>query len=429
MIKISIIMPTYNRGYVITRAIDSVLDQRFSDWELIVVDDGSDDNTAEIVAGYGEKRIKYVRNEERGGASYARNVGMESASGTHFCFLDSDCSWDECFLSDRVKVAMKSDPDLIYGRMKHIKGEIINVWPFDEKESLRNQEYVKKTLVLRNLIDTNTVLLKRVCWEQQGGFNTDFQRLQDWEYFSRILHTEKYSVVFREEPLVNNYIQNDSISEHNLWGIWRIKILEKHIDFCRRKRILIDTIEALFFDEYDFRGNDNYREDMCRFLTEDELCCLIYRMGNTIDKQAKLIFENDTFIRKSIKIQEELRIWLMAELQEKRIYDYLRYRNIKRIAVYGFGILGRLLYEYLKESDISVSCIIDRNKDNIKDFKECELISSEEAKVVKVDVDVIIVTAIMDYSKVKADMYLYDIIPLESIMYNINDELVSTAFI
>ena len=429
MIKISVIMPTYNRGYIIARAIESVLNQHFSDWELVIVDDGSDDNTAEIVAEYREKRIKYITNEERGGACYARNIGMKNASGTHFCFLDSDCSWDERFLSERVKAAINCDPDLIYGRMKHIKDENINVWPFEETEYLSDQDYVKKTLVLRNLIDTNTVLLKRGCWEQQGGFDTDFQRLQDWEYFSRILHAEKYNVLFQDEPLVNNYIQDDSISENNPWGVWRIKLFEKHIDFCRRKKILTDVVETLFLDDHDFRGNDNYREDLCRLLTKDELCCLMYRMGNTIDEKNKQLFEKDALLRKSIKIQDELRIWLMAELQKKRIYDYLRCRKIKRIAVYGFGILGRLLYEYLLESDISVSCIIDRNKQNIKDFTGCKLLSAEDAKAEKLDVDAIIVTAIVEYSLIEADMSLYNIIPLENIMHELNEKLASTAFV
>lgn len=87
----SVIIPTYNRAYSVTDAIDSVLKQTFSDFELIVVDDGSTDNTAEVVKAIAEKdqRVRYIyqQNAER---SAARNKGIELAKGKYLCFLDSD---------------------------------------------------------------------------------------------------------------------------------------------------------------------------------------------------------------------------------------------------------------------------------------------------------------------------------------------------
>ncbi len=114
---ISVIIPTYNRGYIIKRAIDSVINQTFDDWELIIVDDGSDDNTNEIVNDYKDDRIKYIRNRDRKGACYSRNLGMQNAMGEYFCFLDSDCIWRENFLYDRINAAKKHNADFVYGRM------------------------------------------------------------------------------------------------------------------------------------------------------------------------------------------------------------------------------------------------------------------------------------------------------------------------
>lgn len=95
----SVIIPTYNRASLITKAIDSILSQSFPDWELIIVDDASADNTKEVVAKYNDSRIlyHYKENEER---SAARNRGVELSSGQYICFLDSD----DYFMNNRLEV-------------------------------------------------------------------------------------------------------------------------------------------------------------------------------------------------------------------------------------------------------------------------------------------------------------------------------------
>ena len=79
----SIIMATYNRGHCISRAIDSVLAQSFKEWELIIVDDGSSDNTEEIVKKYNDKRIKYIKLSKNSGVNVARNRGYKEAKGEY----------------------------------------------------------------------------------------------------------------------------------------------------------------------------------------------------------------------------------------------------------------------------------------------------------------------------------------------------------
>ena len=86
----SIILPTYNRAGFLNRSIKSVLSQTFSDFELIVIDDASTDNTKEIVEGFQDKRIRYIRNEINLERSTSRNKGIDLAKGEYICFLDSD---------------------------------------------------------------------------------------------------------------------------------------------------------------------------------------------------------------------------------------------------------------------------------------------------------------------------------------------------
>jgi glycosyltransferase involved in cell wall biosynthesis len=98
--KISIIIPTYNRAKLLKRAIDSVVSQNFSDWELIVVDDGSQDETSYIMSGYKDQRIIYLKEEINKGVASARNKGVMKATGEVISFLDSD---DE-YLPDALKI-------------------------------------------------------------------------------------------------------------------------------------------------------------------------------------------------------------------------------------------------------------------------------------------------------------------------------------
>lgn len=88
--KISIIMPTYNRAFIIKRAVDSVISQTYSDWELIIIDDGSSDNTQEVIKPYTDSRITYIGHNQNKGVNFARNFGLSKCTGEVITFLDSD---------------------------------------------------------------------------------------------------------------------------------------------------------------------------------------------------------------------------------------------------------------------------------------------------------------------------------------------------
>jgi len=87
---VSVIIPTYNRAHTIGRAIKSVLNQTYQDFEIIVVDDGSTDNTEEVVKSFRDKRIRYIQHKKNKGAAAARNTGIKSAKGKYIAFQDSD---------------------------------------------------------------------------------------------------------------------------------------------------------------------------------------------------------------------------------------------------------------------------------------------------------------------------------------------------
>jgi len=92
-VTVSVIIPTYNRAHLVGRAIRSVLNQTYQDFEIIVVDDCSTDNTEEIVKGFNDHRIRYMRHDRNRGGSAARNTGIKASQGKYIAFLDSDDEW------------------------------------------------------------------------------------------------------------------------------------------------------------------------------------------------------------------------------------------------------------------------------------------------------------------------------------------------
>ena len=175
---VSIVMPTWNRAKVISDAIGSVQAQLFTDWELIIIDDGSTDNTAEILAKFaGDQRIRHVK-QPHVGASSARNRGLRLAQGSFIAYLDSDNLWYPGFLAAAVN-AFEADPatDTVYGALiTEVHGEDQRVLfkPFDRTELTRE-----------NFIDLNTFVHRRSLVDAYGTFDETLDRLIDWDLILR----------------------------------------------------------------------------------------------------------------------------------------------------------------------------------------------------------------------------------------------------
>lgn len=108
--RFTIIIPVYNRAHIMSRAIDSVLNQTFEDFELLIVDDCSTDNISEVIGKYSDKRIKYIQSDSNQGAAAARNRGIEVSKGEYISLLDSDDFYEPDFLEETLKTLAKT-PD------------------------------------------------------------------------------------------------------------------------------------------------------------------------------------------------------------------------------------------------------------------------------------------------------------------------------
>ncbi|MCR5451897.1 MAG: glycosyltransferase [Lachnospiraceae bacterium] len=118
---VSIITPVYNGSKYLPETIESVIRQTYTDWEMIIVDDGSSDDSYEIAKNYSEKddRIKAI-SQENGGSAAARNNGIRKAQGRYIALLDADDLWEENFLEEQLKLMKKKDCVCVYSSYKYI---------------------------------------------------------------------------------------------------------------------------------------------------------------------------------------------------------------------------------------------------------------------------------------------------------------------
>ncbi len=177
---VSVIMPTWNRAAIVSDAIGSVQAQTFAHWELLIIDDGSVDDTRETVTQFlQDQRIRYIHQENQG-SSAARNRGLSEAKGLLIAYLDSDNLWYPGFLNSAV-AAFALDPTLssAYGILvsdSHHLSDTRLLWkPFDREK-----------LLSANFIDMNVFLHRRDLVHRYGGFDLTLARVNDWDLILRL---------------------------------------------------------------------------------------------------------------------------------------------------------------------------------------------------------------------------------------------------
>jgi glycosyltransferase involved in cell wall biosynthesis len=265
MPKISVIIPTYNRAQLIGRAILSVLAQTYKDFELVIVDDGSTDNTEEIVGSFDDTRIKFIRQNENKGAAAAKNIGIKIAQSEFIAFQDSD---DECMpekLEKQIKVFQKNKHKklgVVYSTFMDIKGDKTS---YCRPKTITPKEGIvyKKAFneLLRN-IGGATALIKKECFEKAGLFDERFPRWEDLEFFIR---ASKYYYFYHiDEALYIRHVTADSMSSNKKNLITAKKLLLEKFSGEYKKRenrkMMADYLYDIGYFEYLRGETENGRE-------------------------------------------------------------------------------------------------------------------------------------------------------------------------
>jgi glycosyltransferase involved in cell wall biosynthesis len=225
MPKVSIIIPSYNREETIGRAIKSVLQQGFNNFELIVVDDGSDDRTVEVVQSFSDSRISIIQHAENQGANAARNSGIDAARGELISFLDSDDEFHTDYLEEVVRESRRCSEQCggIFTSFRMVQdGKVIG------KYHANNSEITQNYLSDGNRIGTlSCTTFKTEVFDDIGEFDDNLPASQDFDFYLRVLN--EYTMRGIDRVLITKYLRGDSIGSNlkqKLRGFKRVK--EKH---------------------------------------------------------------------------------------------------------------------------------------------------------------------------------------------------------
>lgn len=241
MISISIIMPLYNAEKYLKEALQSVLNQTYKDFELICINDASNDKTLQILRTYQtlDNRIKIMSNNERLGAAESRNKGIEAALGEYITFLDGDDIFEEKMLELAYQTAKKHDVDIVMYEYKHVPSE---------------QVYVKQT-VLRS-----PLFIEKYCnapFSVKDYMPTEFL---NWT-------TTPWNKLYRKSFIVSNYLSFQTLSSSN-----DVFFVEMAI-FLAEKIIMLNDRRVMVYarDHYETSRISNDRDPMCAYRAVEKI--------------------------------------------------------------------------------------------------------------------------------------------------------------
>ncbi|MBU4480618.1 glycosyltransferase family 2 protein, partial [Patescibacteria group bacterium] len=241
---VSVIIPTYNRAHLIDRSIQSVLNQTYQDFELIVVDDGSTDNTEDIIRQFQEKdkRIKYIKHDKNKGGSAARNSGIKMSCGDYIAFLDSDDEWQSKKLEKQIKHLNKNHFESFISYTGYIR--VNNEGDRSVFTPIKHGDIYNDQLWNDYVSPTSAVMVKNICFKKVGLFDESLPARQDYDMWLRL--SKHYTFDYIIEPLVIIYdtnkgaISNNIIARKKGENIIRLKIIKqtKNISIIKQRRIL-----------------------------------------------------------------------------------------------------------------------------------------------------------------------------------------------
>lgn len=241
---VSIIMPLYNGEKFIRGTLESVLAQTYENWELIIIDDYSIDNSYYIIKDYKDERIHYYKNIKNIGVAYSRNKGMELARGEYIAFLDSDDIWNKDKIEKQVKYIIENKIEIVHS----------NYYFCDEKDliikSIKNDIEIDYNKLLKgNQIKTSFLLVKREIINNKKFKNI---KHEDYLFFLDFLAENKICYCIQEE-LGKYRISSNSLSSNKIKSAkWTWDIYKKYKRFSYIKSIY-------YFINYIINGYKKYR--------------------------------------------------------------------------------------------------------------------------------------------------------------------------
>lgn len=254
---VSVIVPVYNRAKLVGKTLDSILEQTYPDVEIVVVNDGSTDDSLSVLEDYKSKfpeRIILV-DQQNTGQVRARNNGIQKARGEFIAFLDSDDTWEKEKLALQVPL-FKQNVGLVYSAIYEVdeNGSVTKLVPCEQDVKGRK---AYEHLLIRNRMTGGTVVVTRKAVETVGLFDETFKAAENWDLWIRI--AKEYEVDFVNKPLVR-YLKHQGNMSHDSSRMsdaaWAI--LQKHLTDNTTYKALPDVYNTAYANYFYLQGVNEF---------------------------------------------------------------------------------------------------------------------------------------------------------------------------
>lgn len=293
--KFSVVIPVYNKEKQIGETLRSVLEQSYQNFEIIIINDGSTDDSEEVIKQFEDERIRYLKQKNKG-AGAARNAGIQEAKTDFIAFLDADDYWFPYFLETQRKAIEQYPNEKVFAtaKQKRIDDTVfVDEYSIDADESFSGPVDYFKSSFLSSVLHSSTIIVHKEVFDEAGLYNPKYKSGQDTDLYVRI--GLKYKVVFTNQVCVEYRIYEDSLFrttkklaekanfEEYEQGEKRNPDLKKFLDLNRYSLALFAKING---DKKGFRRN--YKK-----IDQD----------NLNEKQILLLHQNKVVLKSLIKIK------------------------------------------------------------------------------------------------------------------------------
>lgn len=267
MSLVSIITPAYNASKYIAETIESVLAQTYNNWELLIVDDGSTDNTAEVVKPYlGDNRISYFY-QKNGKQGKARNLAISKSKGEYLAFLDADDLWIPEKLNLQLTAIKTNNIDLLFSQ-GWLFSETINsnLKEFNAPTGLQNANEFLSSMLMQNKVPILSVLVKKECVSRLGNFNENpkIQNAEDYQLWLRLLDNQCHFYGMEERLFYYRVHPNQSTNDFSATIIPKTWVLDsivfKTVPQSKKIKLMQEKLDRTLFKYMDSWSDAKLKE-------------------------------------------------------------------------------------------------------------------------------------------------------------------------
>lgn len=279
---VTIFIPAYNAEKYIKECLDSIVNQTYKNLDILIIDDGSTDNTSKIIETYNDERIRLIKNKENKGLPYTRNLGLKESKGEYIAIMDADDISYIDRIEKQVNVLNKNNKiDVVISQAEMFGGKVSRIW----KPPVSNEE-IKVSLLFINRICNPTAMLKRDSLKKFNiKYNDQCFVAQDYELWCQISKVGYIHTI--EEPLLKYRFGHENITK-------RSKLSSER--YYKRKYI-IDCIHNDLLDFYKFNLKDEEKHVFNDFFNDNPINSIDYKdVKNLKEILNKIIYTNKKYL-------------------------------------------------------------------------------------------------------------------------------------